>query len=269
MPIGLAIVFAEIINHVDNRSSPLVPYGRLIANMDKLTNPSEPGSPDASEANPNLAPPLLTVSQAYEYLIAEGLPRSKKTIRKWCRLNHVDKKQNVIPGGPKWLITRSSLDARIAEERLIDASLSKASERETRSNRSEPDPVRTGTNPSAPVRDDELVKVLNQQLIHERESRRATEEKNRELIRMYHEISIASTQVGIEIGKGMQEQGKARQLGAEDKPGSNPSRDTASVVRTYPPETPEEAATPTADATTAIDSDGDKPGPEADDLQVQ
>ena len=92
--------------------------------MDKQTNQPEPGSPGASEAGPNTASPLLTVSQAYEYLITEGLPRSKKTIRKWCRLNHVDKKQNVIPGGPKWFITRSSIDARIAEERLIDASLS-------------------------------------------------------------------------------------------------------------------------------------------------
>ncbi len=83
------------------------------------------------------APLLLTVSQAYEFLIAEGLPRSKKTIRKWCRLNHVEIKQNVIPGGAKWLIIRSSLDARIAEERLIDASLTQ----ETGLYRSEPVPV--------------------------------------------------------------------------------------------------------------------------------
>jgi hypothetical protein len=170
--------------------------------MEKQTNQYEPGTPDASSVSPSTASPLLTVSQAYEYLIAKGLPRSKKTIRKWCRLNHVDKKQNVIPGGPKWLITRSSLDARIAEERLIDASLSQVSERETGSDWSEPVPVPTGANPSTPVRDDELVEVLKQQLLHEREGRRATEEKNRELIKMYHEIALASTQFGIEIGKG-------------------------------------------------------------------
>lgn len=112
------------------------------------------------------------------------------------------KKQNVISGGPKWLITRSSLDARIAEERLIDASLTQ----ETGSNRSERVPLQTGTNPSVPVRDDELVEVLKQQLVHERDARKAAEEKNRELITMYHEISMASTQFGIEIGRGMQEQ---------------------------------------------------------------
>ncbi len=91
--------------------------------MDQQTDQFEPGSAEESASNPSPVPELLTVGQAYEHLIVEGLPRSKKTIRKWCRLNHVEKKQNVIPGGPKWLITRSSLDARIADERLIDASL--------------------------------------------------------------------------------------------------------------------------------------------------
>ncbi len=129
--------------------------------MDKQTNPFEPVSAEESNTKRTPAPLLLTVSQAYEFLIAEGLPRSKKTIRKWCRLNHVEIKQNVIPGGAKWLITRSSLDARIAEERLIDASLTQ----ETGLYRSEPVPVQTGANPSAPVRDDELVTVLKQQLI--------------------------------------------------------------------------------------------------------
>ena len=147
---------------------------------------------------------------------------------------------------------------------MIDASLSQ----ETGANRSEPVPVQTGTNSSVPVRDDELVEVLKQQLVHEREGRRATEEKNRELIRMYHEIALASTEVGIEIGKGMQEQGKARQLGVADEPGSNPSRGTASVVRTFTPETPEKPATPNT-AAAAADGDGDNPGPEPGDLQVQ
>ena len=196
--------------------------------MHAQTNPSEPGSREGS----NTATSLLTVSQSYEYLIAKGLPRSKKTIRKWCRLGHVDQKQNVIPGGPKWLITRNSLDARIAEERLIDASLTQ----ETGSNQSGPVPVHTGANPSAPVRDDELVKVLKQQLTHEREARKATEEKNRELIGMYHEIAMASTQFGIEIGKGMQEQGKARQLGGDGEPGSDRSHAAMPRVRKLPVE---------------------------------
>jgi hypothetical protein len=151
-------------------------------------------------------PALLTVSQAYEYLIVVGLPRSKKTIRKWCRMGHVEKKQNVIPGGPKWLILRTSLDARVAEERFIDGSLS----RETGTNPPEPVPEPTHSDRSAAVRDDELVEILKQQLAHEREARTASEEKNRELLTMYHDIAMASAQVGMEIGKGMQAQLEAK-----------------------------------------------------------
>ena len=225
--------------------------------MDKQKDQFEPGSTKGARPDPNTECSLLTVSQAYEHLIAEGLPRSKNTIRKWCRLNHVEKKQNVIPGGPKWLITRSSLDARIAEERLIDASLTQ----ETGSNRSEPVRPRTGTNPSAPVRDDELVEVLKQQLVHERDARKATEEKNRELITMYHEISMASTQFGIEIGKGMQEQGKARQLGADGEPGSDRAQGTAPGVRTIMAESEEQPTAPSAGNPTTEDHDGDNPSP--------
>ncbi len=233
--------------------------------MHEQTDQFEPGSTEGSDSSPNTVPPLLTVSQAYEHLIAEGLPRSKKTIRKWCRLNHVEKKQNVIPGGPKWLITKSSLDARIAEERLIDASLTQ----ETGSNRSAPVLPQTGTNPSAPVRDDELVEVLKQQLVHEREARKATEEKNGELIGMYHEIAMASTQFGIEIGKGMQEQGKARQLGVDGEPGSNRAPGAAPTVRTFPQTTQEDPHAPETDTTAEGDHDGDNSGPGNGTLEVQ
>ena len=225
--------------------------------MDKQTDQFEPGSTEGAKPSPNTECTLLTVSQAYGHLIAEGLPRSKKTIRKWCRLNHVEKKQNVIPGGPKWLITKSSLDARIAEERLIDASLT----RETGSNRSERVPVQTGSNPSAAVRDDEVVEILKQQLVHERDARKATEEKNRELITMYHEISMASTQFGIEIGRGMQEQGKARQLGADGELGSDRPQGTAPVVRTIMAETDEKPSAPSAAIPTTDDQNGDNPSP--------
>jgi hypothetical protein len=227
-------------------------YGTLLSYMDKQTDQFEPGTTKRSEPSQTQVSPLLTVSQAYEYLITEGLPRSKKTIRKWCRLNHVEKKQNVIPGGPKWLITRSSLDARIAEERLIDASLTQ----ETGSNRSGQVP---GSNRSAAFRDDELVEVLKQQLVHERDARKATEEKNRELITMYHEISMSSTQFGIEIGKGMQEQGKARQHGADNEPGTNRSEGAAPVVRTFMATTEERPLAPEADITATGDGDGDNP----------
>ena len=226
--------------------------------MEKQTDQFEPGSTEGTDPSQNPVPPLLTVSQAYEHLIAEGLPRSKKTIRKWCRLNHVEKKQNVIPGGPKWLITRSSLDSRIAEERLIDASLTQ----ETGSNRSERVPGQTGSNPSAPVRDDELVEVLKQQLVHEREARKVTEEKNRELIIMYHEISMASTQLGIEIGKGMQEQGKARQLRGDGDPASYRSHGEEPVTRTLTVPTKEQPPAPSAPIPATRDHGGDNPSPQ-------
>ncbi len=229
----------------------------LLVSMDKQTDQFEPGSTEGAKPSPNTECTLLTVSQAYERLISVGLPRSKKTIRKWCRLNHVEKKQNVIPGGPKWLITKSSLDTRIAEERLIDASLS----RETGSNRSERVPVQTGSNPSAAVRDDELVEILKQQLVHERDARKATEEKNRELITMYHEISMASTQFGIEIGRGMQEQGKARQLGADGEPGSDLPQGTAPVVKAILTETEEQPSASSAGIPATEDHDGDNPSP--------
>jgi hypothetical protein len=219
--------------------------------MKSPSNQSEPVSADGPTPQEISQSSLLTVSQAYEYLIAEGLPRSKKTIRKWCRLNHVEKKQNVIPGGPKWLITRSSLDARIAEERLIDASLTK----DSGSDASDPVPFRTGANPSAPVRDDELVEVLKQQLAHEREARKVTEEKNRDLIKMYHEISMASTQLGIEIGKGMQEQGKARQLGIQGNATSDRSHNIEPTIRDMP--TQEDASVPGSAETGPTDQDRD------------
>jgi hypothetical protein len=184
--------------------------------MEHEANQHEPVRPNARETGSNQD--LLTVSQAYDYLIAEGLPRSKKTIRKWCRLNHVDWKEIAVPGGAKWLITRSSLDARIAEERLIDASLTQ----DTGANPSGQVRTDTGANPSAPVRDDALVEVLKEQLAHERDARNAAEAKNRELIDKYHEISLASAQMGMEIGKGMQEQARARRLAVVSE--SNTSR---------------------------------------------
>ena len=63
-------------------------------------------------------------------------------------------------GGAKWLITRNSLDARIAEERLIDASLMQ----ETGANGSDQGRTDTGADGFAPVRNDPLVDLLKEQL---------------------------------------------------------------------------------------------------------
>ena len=71
----------------------------LLVSMDKQTNQLEPGSTEAAKPSPNTEDPLLTVSQAYEHLMAEGLPRSKKTIRTWGRLNHVGEPGSDRPQG--------------------------------------------------------------------------------------------------------------------------------------------------------------------------
>ena len=176
-------------------------------------------------------------------LISEGLPRSKKTIRKWCRLNHVEWKEISVTGGAKWLITRSSLDARIAEEKLIDASLTQE----------------TGANPSGPVRDDELVQVLKDQLAHERDARRATEDKNRKLLCMYHEISLASTRMGIEIGKGMQEQARTRRLAVRSETGSGRSVAITAGSRLLEAEHVEEPSANGTDGSGDHDHDVDNP----------
>lgn len=189
-------------------------------NIEPGSNPSEP-LPRTGEL-----PDFLTISQAYEYLLRQGLPRSKKTLRKWCRLGHVEIKENVIPGGPKWLVIRHSLDAKIEEEKLIEASLTQ----ETGSNPSEPVLLHTSSNPSEPVRPDEIVELLKEQLkqrddqlkqkddqlkrAHERE--RAMSSTIDSQLSKYHELAQSMAEVGLTIGKAMQ----PRQL-PKGEPGSN------------------------------------------------
>jgi hypothetical protein len=210
--------------------------------MDQHTNQGDP-VPENGPRNGPPGPELLTVSQAYDYLISEGLPRSKKTIRKWCRHNHVEWKEFAVPGGAKWLITRSSLEARVSEERLIDASLTK----ETAATRFEPVRPDTSADPSGPARNDALVTLLREQLTHERKARTTAEEKNRELIDNYHEISLASAQMGIEIGKGLQIQASTRRLTGRSKSDVARSVDIATGSRVLdganPPNLPSDAPT--------------------------
>ena len=231
--------------------------------METDTNPFEP-RPDAVEGPLNEPfPSLLTVNQASDYLRSQNLARSKKTIRKWCRLNHVDKSENTIPGGPKWLITKQSLDAKLAEERLIDASL----KQETGTNQSEPVRTQTSANPSEPVRSDELVEVLKDQLAHERRMRSSAEKKNETLLNMYHEISMTAGQAGIEIGRGMAEQGRARQLGTDRR---SDIREPSNVID--PSDGPDLSVTPThtfADPMPTSREDGDKPDGEFGDQALQ
>ena len=223
--------------------------------MENEANQHEPVGPGPSETGSNHD--LLTVSQAYDYLIAEGLPRSKKTIRKWCRLKHVDWKEIAVPGGAKWLITRSSLDARVAEERLIDASLA----RDTGANRHEQARTDTDANLSAPVRDDAIIEVLKEQLAHERDARTAAEAKNRELIDKYHEISLASAQMGIEIGKGMQEHARMRRLAVQSESGSGRSLEISTDSRIVETRQGEESRLEEPADIADAHRDGDNPAP--------
>lgn len=248
-PSVIIIIFhIAIVPDVGITATPLLRrHATLKASMEGQANQHEPVREDTSQSGANRNPELLTVSQAYDYLISEGLPRSKKTIRKWCRLNHVEWKEIAVLGGAKWIITRSSLDARIAEERLIDASLTLA----TGTNPSEQRRTDTSVNPSVPVRDDALVEVLKEQLAHERDARTASEAKNRELIDKYHEISLASAQMGVEIGKGMQEQARARRLAVQSESDSGRSTEIAAGSRILEPRRAEE---PRAEGTKDADN---------------
>ena len=238
---------------------------RLKASMDDQPNQHEPVRGGSAETGTNQDPDLLTVSQAYDYLISAGLPRSKKTIRKWCRLNHVEWKEIAVPGGAKWLITKSSLETRVAEERLIDASLAVA----TSTNQSEQVRTDTSANPSGPVRDDALVEVLKEQLTHEREARLAAGTKNRDLIDKYHEISLASAQMGIEIGKGMQEQARLRRLAVRSESGSGRSIEMTAGSRIIEARPSEELRDDRAAETDDDDRNVDNPDPELGSHPVQ
>lgn len=226
--------------------------------MEEQANQREPVRDGTPQTGKNSTSELLTVSQAYDYLISEGLPRSKKTIRKWCRLNHVEWKEIAVLGGAKWLITRSSLEARIAEERLIDASLMQENTRYP----SEQVRTDTSANPSEPVRDDALVEVLKEQLTHEREARTVAEAKNRELIDKYHEISLASAQMGIEIGKGMQEQARTRRLAVRSESNSGRAIEITAGSRFLEAERTEEPHEDKTTNTDDVDHDVDNPDPE-------
>ena len=80
---------------------------------------------------------------------------------------------------------------------------------------------------------------------------------------------MASTQLGIEIGKGMQEQGKARQLSGDREPGSHRSHGKVPVMRTFTAPTEEQPPAPSASITAIRDHDGDNPSPENGSHPVQ
>lgn len=58
----------------------------------------------------------LTVDQAYAACLDAGLDRTKKTIRQWCRQEHVDCQKQTTPTGERWMIDKASLATKIRLE---------------------------------------------------------------------------------------------------------------------------------------------------------
>jgi hypothetical protein len=78
----------------------------------------------------------LTVDQAFVACQTKGLNRTKKTIRSWCRHEHVESQKQSTPTGERWMVEETSLTVKIQSELEFI--------------QQKPD-VQTGTNPSEPV----------------------------------------------------------------------------------------------------------------------
>ena len=79
----------------------------------------------------------LTVDEAYLACLKAGLDRTKKTVRRWCRLDHVDCHRQSIPTGERWMIEKESLKTKIKQE------LEFQSKAEPQTGADMSDPVRT------------------------------------------------------------------------------------------------------------------------------
>lgn len=70
----------------------------------------------------------LTVDDAYSLALKEGLHRTKKTVRQWCRQGHVEAQKRITPNGEAWMIDAKSLETKIQSE--IEFSSAQSIERE-------------------------------------------------------------------------------------------------------------------------------------------
>lgn len=106
----------------------------------------------------------LTVDEAFLACQNAGLDRTKKTIRSWCRHEHVESLKQTTPTGERWMVESDSLKVKLRAELEFQQ---QQREVQTGSNPSEPvqtrdEPVRTssdqyeqvhtGSNTSAPTR---------------------------------------------------------------------------------------------------------------------
>lgn len=95
----------------------------------------------------------LTVDQAYSACLGAGLDRTKKTIRQWCRQEHVDCQKQTTPTGERWMIDKASLATKIRLELEFQQTQEQV---QTSTHPSEPvrttdEPVRTSADPYEPV----------------------------------------------------------------------------------------------------------------------
>lgn len=58
----------------------------------------------------------LTVDEAYIECASRNLSRTKKTIRQWCRQDHIECQKRLTPNGEQWMIDAESLKTKIQSE---------------------------------------------------------------------------------------------------------------------------------------------------------
>ncbi len=78
----------------------------------------------------------VTADQAFQICHEHDLPRTKKTIRQWCRQGHVEAQKQTTPTGERWVLDEASLLVKIEAEKQMQAQFA---------------PVQTGANPSEPL----------------------------------------------------------------------------------------------------------------------
>lgn len=58
----------------------------------------------------------LTIKEATLHCYERGLPRSSKSLRRWCSKSEIEAQKRQAGTGEKWFIDRASLDIKIQEE---------------------------------------------------------------------------------------------------------------------------------------------------------
>ncbi|MBZ0130480.1 MAG: hypothetical protein K8F59_15355 [Rhodobacteraceae bacterium] len=90
----------------------------------------------------------LSVDEAYALCLEHGLPRTKKTVRSWCRHDHVTGQKQTTPTGERWVMDHTSLLVKINAEKELQAQFA---------------PVRQGSNPSEPLQSNKFSHDQNDQ----------------------------------------------------------------------------------------------------------